>query len=914
MCAGNRDSRPPMPEATQLILAAAACSLAIFLAACTGSGNSPIISVSLSPTSAIVQMGAAGTFSATVANDAANEGVRWTVTCSAASCGSVSPTMTASGAATSYTAASNTQGSDLKVLLTATSLTDPTKMASAAITVPAVLVSISPPSAVVQAGQTQQLNAAVASSGVLGGGSVNWTLACPAAQCGTISPSSNTNLTTYTAPAKAPTSDLTVTLSATSVADAAGFASAIITIPATTVSISPGSAAVPFHGTQQFMATVGGNPGGGSVIWSVVWGLSTCVEPYPCSPPNYVPCSPTCGTVSPTSTASGVPATYTAPASFTPPGNPGCIGTCDAFTGVFLQANSTAESIAFSRVGITFQPPSLSLSPASVRVVVNATQQFTATVTNDLTNSGVTWTLSQKGRPCTPECGTVTPTSTASGTAATYTAPANVPALPSVTVTATSIEDPNVSTSATITATNTNGVACGTGWGNESLLKGQYAFLLQGGNINRAGSFTADGTGKVTVGEVDDQAYFTPISDASIDPPTSFYAVGPDRRGCLGLTIPGEGISYFRFALSSPNSSGIATTGRIIEFDDPTFAAALNSGIIRLQDATSFSASQFKGNYAMGLMGNYPDAISLAGTFVSDGSSTISSGTFDLYGNGVGTSTNTLSLAPAGTFTCCSGNGRGNMTLQVNVGNSFNGSTLALAFYMINSSDVLLLNSGQLHIAGEAKGIPSGTVFSQASLNGVSVIRESGFTADLALASADGIGLITTHDNINSHGVFTTNSTSFNYAIAANGRVTLSGGTSPPVLYLIGQNQGFLIGTDPQVLTLGFIEPQALGPFSDASLSGGFVLGTEVQELAESSVESGLVSLDGVGNVVGTTDQSGSDGSGLMQNQGLNSMYSISADGTGNFGMGTTAILISANKLVFISNTSAKPTVTIVEK
>jgi hypothetical protein len=101
---------------------------------------------------------------------------------------------------------------------------------------------------------------------------------------------------------------------------------------------------------------------------------------------------------------------------------------------------------------------------------------------------------------------------------------------------------------------------------------------------------------------------------------------------------------------------------------------------------------------------------------------------------------------------------------------------------------------------------------------------------------------------------------------------------------------------------------------SSASLSGGFVLATEVQELPGGSVESGFVNLDGAGHATGTTDQSSSDGSGLAQNKGLNSTYSISADGTGNFGMGTTAILISGNKLVFISNTSPSPTVTVVEK
>jgi hypothetical protein len=51
-----------------------------------------------------------------------------------------------------------------------------------------------------------------------------------------------------------------------------------------------------------------------------------------------------------------------------------------------------------------------------------------------------------------------------------------------------------------------------------------------------------------------------------------------------------------------------------------------------------------------------------------------------------------------------------------------------------------------------------------------------------------------------------------------------------------------------------------------------------------------------------------------MQNQSLNLTYSFPANGVGNVGSNTTAILISGNKLVFINNTSANPTITVVEK
>jgi hypothetical protein len=62
-------------------------------------------------------------------------GVAWIVPCPQSACGAVSPTVTASGAATIYTAP-DLPPSDLKVTLKASTLADPTKAAVATITVP----------------------------------------------------------------------------------------------------------------------------------------------------------------------------------------------------------------------------------------------------------------------------------------------------------------------------------------------------------------------------------------------------------------------------------------------------------------------------------------------------------------------------------------------------------------------------------------------------------------------------------------------------------------------------------------------------------------------------------------------------------------------------------------------------------
>src|SRR5262249_6564018 len=86
----------------------------------------------------------------------------------------------------------------------------------------------------------------------------------------------------------------------------------------------------------------------------------------------------------------------------------------------------------------------------------NLNQQLTATVTNDQTNSGVTWALSQSGTACITACGSLSTNSSPSGVPITYTAPASVPPDPLISVNAISNADPRVSTSARLTITTSS--------------------------------------------------------------------------------------------------------------------------------------------------------------------------------------------------------------------------------------------------------------------------------------------------------------------------------------------------------------------------------------------------------------------------------------------------------------------------
>lgn len=107
------------------------------LAGCGGGGSSigPSISVAFStnPPSTLTT-NATAAMAATVSHDSAAAGVTWAVTCGSAQCGSISPTSTASGAATTYTAPAAVSGSGI-VTVTATSVSDKSQTAATTITI-----------------------------------------------------------------------------------------------------------------------------------------------------------------------------------------------------------------------------------------------------------------------------------------------------------------------------------------------------------------------------------------------------------------------------------------------------------------------------------------------------------------------------------------------------------------------------------------------------------------------------------------------------------------------------------------------------------------------------------------------------------------------------------------------------------
>jgi hypothetical protein len=270
-----------------------------------------------------------------------------------------------------------------------------------------LVINVSPSSATVSEGTTQQFAATVTGTSNT---AVTWSVSgagCSGAACGTISGGG-----LYTPPASMP-SPATLLVTVTSVANPTKSASANVTVVAAAavlLSISPTTASVPTAGTDSFTATVTG-----TTNTAVTWNLSGAG----CS-------GSACGTLA-TSSSSAV---YTAPLVAPSPPSAKVV------------AISVADPSKTASANVTIVPVIVvTVTPASTSVVTGATQQLNASVVGT-SNTAVTWSV--KGSGCTAAaCGTV-------NGAGLYTAPSAVPSPDTVTVTATSAADPTKAGSASL--------------------------------------------------------------------------------------------------------------------------------------------------------------------------------------------------------------------------------------------------------------------------------------------------------------------------------------------------------------------------------------------------------------------------------------------------------------------------------
>ncbi|MBW6454623.1 MAG: SBBP repeat-containing protein [Trueperaceae bacterium] len=323
------------------------------------------VGVAIDPTGAALAPGGTQSFTATVSGTL-NTAVIWSAT---------GGTLEGTGNTVVYTAP---EVAGIYVV-TATSLEDASRSASAAVSVGEVAVSLDPPSAVLEAGGSQAFTAIVTGTRYQ---AVTWS-----ATGGTISGSGNT--ITYTAPATAGDYQLI----AVSRDDTTKSATADITVGTVVVVIDPTRATLDTSESRGFTATVSGTRYA-TVSWSA-----------------------TGGTIS----GSGNTITYTAPAT---PGDQ------------TLTATSNFDSNKSAAASVRVREVVVGIDPVSAEVATGVSIVLTATVT-DARTSAVVWSATG---------GTFSGT----GPSVTYTAP---DAGGTYHVTATSVASPHKSATATVTVT-----------------------------------------------------------------------------------------------------------------------------------------------------------------------------------------------------------------------------------------------------------------------------------------------------------------------------------------------------------------------------------------------------------------------------------------------------------------------------
>ena len=462
-------------------------------------------------------------------------------------------------------------------------------------------------------------------------------------------------------------------------------------------------------------------------------------------------------------------------------------------------------------------------------------------------------------------------------------------------------------------------------------LSGNYTLSFNGfdsvGPVLMAGSFVADGGGNIS-GILD-------LNSASGTPRTSIsfkgtYSIQPNGLGTLSITPP-------PFNKSMTFSVAVSNTGNttlILDKDSNGFLPnTWGSGVIKVQNPAAFSYQQIAGSFASGFLGVDSGANRFVGAGVYQITKTQNvTGTLDTNDNG-----NLQNLVPTSGIlqTLDSNTGRGTAMFVTG------GITSHWVYYVTTANDLTFLAVDPIGSPANLllqSMLRQGSVsFDNSSLNGVSVFETSGIAQScggcgspvggnkrkqnvpdsiapdivLGLLTADGNGSGSIRYDENDGGTLTQNTSPLAYSVASNGRVALTFGSNTPVLYLVNQNQGFLIGQDI-VVAAGWLDPQSGSPFSTASAIGTYWGGSVAPVISSVTDSVTWAFADGNGNMNGIANTSGSGGTGSQNFSGV-----LSVDATGritlseNGNLAAILYVVSPTKVALLPATDPNPALSV---
>ena len=416
--------------------------------------------------------------------------------------------------------------------------------------------------------------------------------------------------------------------------------------------------------------------------------------------------------------------------------------------------------------------------------------------------------------------------------------------------------------------------------GNESALKGQYAFSLSGytadGFAAVVGSFTADGKGNITAGKVDAngaqiQGNGFGVQSTAITAAGSSYTMGADNRGCATIVTPFYTFTT-RFAI--PPSAAGSAAGTIQEIDSvPEYF--IGSGQIFQQKVTG---TVTPGVWVYSQRGVYSGArLTVAGTKTVASGGTITAGEYD--GNWGGfksglTGTYTTPDATTGRYTVTTTLSGISITRaayqisgtqEIEVTITGQGTEILIGYVQLQSGSLTL--SGKLAWFGTAAGIAQ---FATMTVSG------SSFTGKIY------------EDNNGSWAATNPASPTCSFTIDASGRVVTSGascGTSysngtwsyPPIFYLTGPNTGFLFGTEPSSAYASAVLGQLAPQTATAVTAGNYYFGTYEAQVWTGQgwdTATGVATAASDGSITGTEDKP------RELNQPQSDTMTVNSDGT----------------------------------
>jgi hypothetical protein len=778
-----------------------------------------------------------------------------------------------------------------------------TQQLSLTIAPPAIVVSIHP-NAQTSIDQAQTLNFTATLTNDSTNAGVTWSISgttCTGAACGVFT-NSTVSAATYNAPATV-ASNVTVTVTATSIADPTkSMSSTVVVTPApsvTTTTLTDGT-----EGTA-YSATLQATGGAGSLTWALASGSSL-------------------------------------PAGLS-------LGSSGAISGTPSAAGTTKFTVKVTDASGGQQGPVSATKQLSLVVEPSPLTVVTTSLPSGVANAAYTEPLQASGGT-PPYTWTVAPgsslpswlTISGSGTSWTISGTPTTAGTSNFSLVVTDSSTPQQSQTQALSVTINKAAAC-SDTGSESLLKGQYAFMLSGysesGFLAAIGSFTADGSGKITAGLIDSNGTLVQ-SDVILDTTQSFYRVGPNHLGCLTI-VTSSGTFTTKLSVGEIMSN-VATQGRLVEWDDATNPNYLSAtGQIRQQTVPSNLTS---GNYVYQLAGAYGSShqyrtgvVGMIAAKAGSSGGTITGGEYDINVEGVINDGSGLSKPYSGITGAYSApdptTGRFTHTTTLD------GVTANHVGYMLSSSEFLELSTDVL--TSDTSVLVGGAQLQGGSLSLTTgsnlVYYATGTTsAEIGLINVTGATSYTaTYYEDVSGGPEAPQTPSCTYSIDTLGRMAASGATCtmyltsyskmyPPVFYLYAAGTGYLMGTGLGVY-LGQVEPQVApdGGFSATSVSGTYYAGdTEVVNQAVSAESLGVevLTLDGSGSVdiVGDYigDYTGTSVTQVVDQTQNTTIGTVNSNGTFNtkssYGQ-INAIMISITKVVDIDDsTQADPVIQVI--